>query len=155
MTFSSNQKWVSYMYSQRDFIGWLDCGHLLLVTWLITLVFVLRYSNWKYCKVRVTCPSYENQSSMIPPCFPAHAFAWGLDWVSGLSLILAYCFYFRHQNYKYSILTPSSHKIKRDWVVMSVIALNILQADLEVCRCDALRKGKQTSSWLNVFETYP
>ena len=45
-----------------------------------------------------------------------------------------------YQNHKHIIPTPSSHIIKRDGVVMSVIALNILQAHLEVCRCNALIK---------------
>ena len=48
--------------------------------------------------------------------------------------------YVERQNHKDSILTPSSHIIKRDGVVMSVIALNVLQAHLEVCRCNALMK---------------
>ena len=46
----------------------------------------------------------------------------------------------RHANHKDSILTPGSHIIKRDGVVMSVIALDILRAHLDVGRCDALTK---------------
>ena len=46
----------------------------------------------------------------------------------------------RHKTNNESILTPSRHIINGNGVVMSVIALNILEANLEVCCCNALIK---------------
>ena len=92
---------------------------------------------------------------------PYYKCIWLADWiVCGHWLQFLPCVWFGSTHNKHNlnlkttrILTPSSHIIKRDWVVMSVIALNILQAHLELCRCNALWKLKVTFLQENLLKS--
>ena len=158
---SSNCKYLLLFLIGFNF-NWIVCT---ICDWarVITLVFDLRHSLESRCEARfffhpLTSKMQNLWSTPVFPHFwPATCIClefWLTQWIVCVLFDwpeVGFVFtthnleptqYVEHQKHNERILTPSRHIINRDGVVMSVIALNILQAHLEFCRGNALIKWK-------------